>query len=119
MEFGDRLKQLREESRLTRGDLSDRLKVSYSTVSKYETNVRFPDKETLVFLADLFDVSLDYLLCRSDIRETAEKLRNYTRVQPLASDSSIPYCAGEELPPEAMEELESFREFILHKYRNK
>lgn len=119
MEFGDRLKELREESRLTRGDLSDRLKVSYSTVSKYETNVRFPDKETLVFLADFFNVSLDYLLCRTSIRETAEKLQDRSKIQPLASEDTLSYHAGEELPPEAMEELERFREFVQHKYRKK
>lgn len=119
MEFGDRLKELRGERKLTRGDLADRLKVSYSTVSKYETNVRFPDKETLILLADFFDVSLDYLLCRSNIRETSEKLRNGKKAHPLASEGSISYHAGEELPPEAMEELERFKEFVQHKYKNR
>jgi transcriptional regulator with XRE-family HTH domain len=81
MDFGERLKALREEKNLTRKDLANKLIVSYSAVSKYETNVRFPDKETLINLADFFDVSIDYLLCRSDIRETAEKIFNNSKEQ--------------------------------------
>jgi transcriptional regulator with XRE-family HTH domain len=62
MEFGERLRELREEKNLTRYILADKLSVSYSTVSKYETNIRFQDKETLMTLEDFFDVSLYYLL---------------------------------------------------------
>jgi transcriptional regulator with XRE-family HTH domain len=119
MELGDRLKQLREEKKLTRNALAGRLNVSYSAVSKYETNVRFPDKETLIRLADFFDVSIDYLLCRSNIRETAEKLLNSSQKGFIAGDSRNRYEALEDLSPEALEELEKFKEFVLHKYRKK
>lgn len=119
MELGDRLKSLREEKKLTRDALAVRLNVSYSAVSKYETNVRFPDKGTLLHLADFFDVSVDYLLCRSDIRETAEKILNSSRERFLVSASQDIYKAEEDLSPEAMEELAKFKEFVQHKYRKK
>ncbi len=119
MELGDRLKQLREEKKLTRDDLAGKLNVSYSAVSKYETNVRFPDKETLIRLADFFDVSIDYLLCRSNIRETAEKLLNSSAGNFVVSASRDAYKTEEDFSPEAMEELEKFKEFIRHKYGNK
>lgn len=119
MEFGERLKILREEKKLTRGDLAGKLIVSYSAVSKYETNVRFPDKETLINLANFFDVSLDYLLCRSDIRETAEKVLNESKKQFLVSSPQNTYKANEDLSPEAIEEIEKFKEFIQHKYSKK
>lgn len=119
MELGDRLKELREEKKLTRDELAGRLNVSYSAVSKYETNVRFPDKGTLIRLADFFDVSVDYLLCRSDIRETADKLLVNSGDRFMAGDSRGMYKAVEDLSPEALEELEKFREFVQHKYRKK
>lgn len=119
MEFGERLKALREERNLTRDALAAKLVVSYSTVSKYETNVRFPDKETLIDLADFFDVSLDYLLCRSDIRETAEKVLNDSKKQFLVSSPQNTYRAEEDLSPEAILEIEKFKEFVHHKYGKK
>jgi transcriptional regulator with XRE-family HTH domain len=119
MEFGERLKALREEMKLTRDALAGILAVSYSTVSKYETNVRFPDKKTLVNLADFFDVSLDYLLCRSDIRETAEKVLNDSRNKFLVNSPQNTYMADEDLSSEAILEIEKFKEFVQHKYRKK
>ena len=119
MEFGERLKSLREEKNITRFALANILSVSYSTVSKYETNIRFPDKGTLITLADFFDVSLDYLLCRSDIRETADKILNDSKKQFLLSSPQETYKADEDLSPEAIEEIEKFKEFIHHKYGRK
>ncbi|HYE82394.1 MAG TPA: helix-turn-helix transcriptional regulator [Clostridia bacterium] len=119
MEFGERLKNLREEKNLTRDALANRLNVSYSAVSKYETNVRFPDKGTLIDLAVFFDVSLDYLLCRTDIRETAEKILNDSKKQFLVSSPQKKYSTDEDLSPEAIEEIEKFKEFVQHKYSKK
>ena len=66
MDFGKRLIELREELNLTRDDLANRINITYSALAKYETNKRFPDKETLGKLADYFNVSVDYLLGRTD-----------------------------------------------------
>ena len=68
MDFGKRLIELREELNLTRDDLANRINITYSALAKYETNKRFPDKETLGKLADYFNVSVDYLLCRTNIK---------------------------------------------------
>ncbi|AXU54397.1 TPA: helix-turn-helix transcriptional regulator [Clostridioides difficile] len=65
MDFGDRIKQLRENMNLSREELSNKINISYSALSKYETNNRFPDKVTLNKIADFFDVSTDYLLGRN------------------------------------------------------
>lgn len=69
MDFGERVKGLRESFNLTREELAREFGISYSTLSKYETNGRFPDKDMLKNFADYFDVSLDYLLGRSDVRK--------------------------------------------------
>lgn len=119
MDFGERLRDLREEKNLTRHLLANKLNVSYSTISKYETNIRFPDKGTLIELANFFDVSLDYLLCRSNIRDTADKTLSKCKEQFLVSSSGNRYRADENLSPEAIEEIEIFKEFIQHKYGKK
>jgi len=116
MEFGERLKALREEKKITRLSLSNILNVSYSTVSKYETNIRFPDKETLITMANYFNVSLDYLLCRSDIKETAEEVLKKSKEQFLVLSPKSTYISDEDLSPEAIEEIEKFKEFVHHKY---
>lgn len=67
MDFGTRVKQLRESAGMSRDDLAKRLGVSYWTVSKYETNDRFPDQDTLLKIADVFDVALDHLLNRTRV----------------------------------------------------
>jgi len=119
MEFGERLKALREEKKITRLSLSNILNVSYSTVSKYETNIRFPDKETLITVANYFNVSLDYLLCRSDIKETAEEVLKKSKEQFLVLSPKDSYIACGDLPPEAVQEIEKFKEFLQHKYNER
>lgn len=43
-----------------------------SSYQKYEQNERFPSYEILIKIADIFDVSLDYLLCRDDFIKSHE-----------------------------------------------
>lgn len=69
--FGERLKALRNEKHLTGEELGKLLNVTKVAVSKWETNDRFPDKDILIKLADIFNVTLDYLLCRTNIRDAA------------------------------------------------
>ncbi len=65
--FSERLKRLRKERGLTQDDLAEELGVSRSSVSGYETNrAAEPDYRSLVKIADLFQVSTDYLLGRTD-----------------------------------------------------
>ncbi|WKV09417.1 helix-turn-helix domain-containing protein [Thermoanaerobacterium sp. CMT5567-10] len=68
MNFANRLKSLREEKKLSQEELSQLINISRSTLSMYEINKRQPDPETLQKIADFFDVSVDYLLGRTDKR---------------------------------------------------
>ncbi|MEL7566452.1 MAG: S24 family peptidase [Dehalobacterium sp.] len=65
MDFGSRLKQLREQNNISRETLANSLQLSYWALSKYENNNRFPDKETLQKIADYFKVSIDSLIRNS------------------------------------------------------
>lgn len=67
MSFAARLKKLREEHRMTQEDLANYLKITRQAVGNYEQGSRFPkDEYILNALADLFNVSLDYLLGREE-----------------------------------------------------
>lgn len=65
--FGERLKELRRNNKLTQQELANKLKVSASTVGMYEQGRRSPDTGTLNQVAEYFDVSVDWLLGRTYI----------------------------------------------------
>ncbi len=62
MTFGEKLSRLRRERNYTQEQLAERLGVSRQTVSKWESNVAFPETEKLIRISEIFDCSLDYLL---------------------------------------------------------
>ena len=68
VDFSQRLKQLRNDKHLTQAQVAERVGVTASMVSSYETDIRLPSFEVMVRIADLFGVTVDYLLCREDKR---------------------------------------------------
>lgn len=59
------LKKLRKERKLTQITLQIQTGIEQALLSKYETGTRVPPTETLIILADFYDVSIDYILCRT------------------------------------------------------
>ena len=83
MPFSEKLKKLREENHYTQKYVAKHLNVARSTIAGYETKNRQPSHEKLTILAELFHVSVDYLL-DDDISEitlsdksTAQKSEHY------------------------------------------
>ena len=66
MIYAERLKGLREDKDLTQKDISKILNVSQNTYSQYETGVISLTAETLIKLSDFYNVSIDYLLDRTN-----------------------------------------------------
>lgn len=64
--FANRLKELRSEKFINQPELGGAINVSASNISKYESGDSFPGVITLFLIADFFEVSIDYLLGRSD-----------------------------------------------------
>lgn len=64
MEIGQKLKELRKTENLTQRQLADKLQISRVNYTRYETNKARPDFETLIKIADFFDVSLDDIFDR-------------------------------------------------------
>ncbi len=62
-----RLKELRKERKITQLKLAMDLNLSQNTISRYETGDREASYNELIKIADYFDVSIDYLLERTNI----------------------------------------------------
>ncbi len=83
MKFGELLASLRRERGILQKELAAYLNVTVATISNYEKGVHAPDYETLVKLADFFDVSTDYPLQRTEYKSSIQTLNqklvvNYT-----------------------------------------
>lgn len=102
----ERLYLLREQKALTRKEVADFLKIDQSTYGKYELGKREPDYETLLKLSDFYEVSVDYLLGHSEQTSVSigEKSPTYS------IDIS-------DLTPEAIQQIETYVEFVKRKYK--
>ncbi|SDE48767.1 Transcriptional regulator, contains XRE-family HTH domain [Paenibacillus sp. UNCCL117] len=78
--FGKRLAEVRTNKGLSQYELAERLGFSRAQIANYEQGTREPDFHTLIVFADFFEVSLDYLLGRTEIHEfNANGYQTYTR----------------------------------------
>lgn len=78
-EFGEILAELRQDKGMTQADLAIKLNVAKSSISNYETGQRRAHTELICKVADIFEVSTDYLLGRSEFHETLSLLeRKYS-----------------------------------------
>ncbi len=66
MYFSERLVELRKSKKLTQKQLAAELQMSELAIQHYEAQRRKPAFDVLLALADFFDVSLDYLVGRTD-----------------------------------------------------
>ena len=62
----NRLKELRKSKNLTQVALQMKTGIEQALLSKFENGMRTPPTEALILLADFYDVSIDYILCRTD-----------------------------------------------------
>lgn len=69
VDFGNTLRELRQQAGLTQKQLAERLWLSKATISYYEQSVRSPSPEVLVKLSKIFHVSTDYLLGIEDKKQ--------------------------------------------------
>lgn len=67
------LKLLRKRKGYTQIAVQMQTGVEQALLSKFENGERVPPTETLIKLADFYDVSIDYILCRTDIPEINKK----------------------------------------------
>lgn len=80
--FGTILKNLRLEKEMTQEELGKILNKTKNNISQYETGKREPDNETLRKIADYFNVSIDYLLGKSSVRDPYKSKDNINSSMP-------------------------------------
>ena len=71
--FIKRLNHIRKAKGFTAQQMADMLNVSLGTYRHYENGHSSPTIYTLVMIADILDVSLDYLMCRDDFIEKSKR----------------------------------------------
>lgn len=72
----NRIKILREEFGYTQQDLADKIDGAKSTIAMYENETRKPSLEVLVKLSEIFNCSIDYILCKTDVRNPGEQIND-------------------------------------------
>ena len=72
----ERIKELRENMNVSQSKLANDLLIGQSTMSEYENGVKQPPISVLIKIADYFNVSLDYLTGRTNIKMTISTLQD-------------------------------------------
>ena len=62
MTTGNKLAKLRREAGYTQEQLAEMLEVSRQSISKWESDISYPETEKLIKLGELYNCSMDYLL---------------------------------------------------------
>lgn len=62
VDFGNTLKTIRLKKNMTQAQLAQKLGLTKSVISAYETGLRLPSYDTLIHIAKIYNVSTDYLL---------------------------------------------------------
>lgn len=75
---GNRLRKLRKDKRLTMKDFGAKFNLAESTISGYENGTRNPDLVTIDKIAKFFDVSVDYLMGRTDNPRSPDQINEPT-----------------------------------------
>lgn len=103
MTTGERISSLRSEHGLTQLELAQALHISNSALSQYESGARTVSDDLKFKFASYFDVSLDYLMGRTDIRKapTPEEVSASPEAQEL-------YAVMETLSPEDRQRVLAF-----------
>ncbi|AYK60093.1 MULTISPECIES: helix-turn-helix domain-containing protein [Bacillus] len=75
MNFSTKIKKLREEKKMKQQEVADKLGIARTTYASYEQGKREPDHETLIKIADYYNVTIDFLL-RGESQETQDEIFN-------------------------------------------
>ncbi|TCU64445.1 DNA-binding XRE family transcriptional regulator [Tissierella praeacuta] len=111
--IGKRIKALRNERNLLQKDLAEKLNLSQQTISLYESEKRQPDYQILQSIADFFNVSVDYLLGRTDIKDSSVLYVKENNIHNEIIDEI------KKLSPESQDELKKYIENYVELLRIK
>ena len=78
MTLGEKLSKLRKEYNYTQEQLADILGVSRQSISKWESDIAYPETDKLIELGKLFDCSMDYLLKEEVTEKSGAQTSDFT-----------------------------------------
>ena len=78
MTFGEKIAKQRKELNFTQEQLADILGVSRQSISKWESDIAYPETDKLIELGKLFDCSMDYLLKEDVIEKNGAQASGFT-----------------------------------------
>ncbi len=107
--IGKRIKKLRENKNLNQLEFSKILNISNTTLSQYEAGNRTPSDEIKEKVADYFNVSVDYLLGRTE---------KYSIEAEDSKEEKFFSFDVSNLPEEAIKQIEDYIEFVKQKYKS-
>ncbi|WP_432408530.1 helix-turn-helix domain-containing protein [Wukongibacter sp. M2B1] len=129
----NRIAMLRKEKGLSQSEFAEVFQVTQQTISAYEKGKRDPDSNTLRKMADYFDVSIDYLLCRTNDRNPSKQTYSKEELTPLVPEEYRELFASQNIkyiefakkmkkeeidPDDLIEGLKIYIE-VKKKYKNK
>jgi transcriptional regulator with XRE-family HTH domain len=108
--FGERLKEVRNSRNITLEKLAEDLETTKATLSRYENNLREPKVDFLNKVADYFQVSIDYLLGRTDDPNAL-----------VINRGPVKYEVDKDNPPDdkTMDEVQELLKIAIQKIRGK
>lgn len=117
MNTGERVRNLRNERRMTQQELAIGISVTKETVHRYESGKRKPEYDALIRLSTYFNCSIDYLCDRSSYRETVEDylqkagnpVTKVARSEPLEIEEPAGECVPEKIPEQKELQLDLVR----------
>ncbi|MGG0690743.1 helix-turn-helix transcriptional regulator [Bacillus safensis] len=110
--LGERIKQLREKNDWSLRELESRININYSVLSRIESGKRPVTDSELLKFADIFDVSTDYLVGRSDNPGYKNIDDNKIESDP---DLQIAFNAASDFSEEARKQTIDFINYIREK----
>lgn len=116
--FAERLKTERKKNNITQTQLAEKLYLDRSSISKYESGKQIPETPTLEKLADFFDVSIDYLLGKTDIRNYEDNSSLNSINENLSTNGLKTLAAHfdeEQFTQDDLDDIENFIKFIISK----
>lgn len=116
MSLGSRLKQEREKRNWSQVYVAKKIGITNAVLSNYERDYRDPDTETLKKLADLYEVSIDYLLGRDNIlEEESQRKLIIEKIIKEFPDSNLMFKDLANMSAEQLEEVYDFIKFKIQK----
>lgn len=106
----ERIKELRKRKKWTQAELAKRINVSQQTVASWEVGRAEPNSEFLIILANLFDVTLDYLLNGADNSNIPATNKHIETIAAHIDD---------DVTDDQIDDILNYIDFIKHKHSKK